>query len=103
VTVAADPPCIKQYALMPTDDDPCSDQAGRREKCGAEARSFAAGHLTKVATSPDASESVYACPLSGQLWLEDSRSGMASGDAPRLRIIHEPPAWCGPERPTYSR
>jgi hypothetical protein len=73
--------------------DPCDDTSVR-ERHGADARTFATEHLVKLQTNVELWEALYVCPLSGQLWLEDSPRGEALGGGPsRLRVVHEPPGW----------
>jgi hypothetical protein len=82
---------IKQYRLLVADRDPCDDTSVRR---GADARSFVSGHLGKLGTDVERGETLYVCPLSGQLWLKDFPLGEPDGPAMcRLRVVHEPPGW----------
>jgi hypothetical protein len=80
---------------------PCDDPDARQGLSGGAARQLIHKHLNLVAEQPGGLERVYACPLSGQLWL-------AIADPPeaghlRLRVIHEEPVWQHTSPPWFHR
>jgi hypothetical protein len=75
------------------ESDPCDDTTVR-ERRGNEARSFAKAHLVELGTNVELWQSLYVCPLSGQLWLEDFPQGeLQAGGPSRLRVVQSPPDW----------
>lgn len=70
---------------------PCDDPDARQGLSDGAAGQLIHEHLNLVAEQSGGLERVYACPLSGQLWLAVVDHPEA-GDI-RVRVIHEEPGW----------